>query len=113
MPAAFAFARFDNGGVDAVTGVGTTQAGAALLTGAVNLVTTSAGQVGTLLPRDAAFGSPIIVRVGTATASTVFPPTGGSINGGAANAAFSVAQNKPTVFYCHPNGIDYTAVLSA
>ena len=113
MANSFALGRFDNGGIDAITTVGTAQAGAPLLTGAVNVLTTAAGQVGALLPRDAAFGSPILVRVNTATAATVFPPTGGSINGGAANAAFSVAQNKPTAFYCLPNGIDYIAVLSA
>lgn len=113
MTSAIGFGRFDNGGVDAITAVGTTQAGSPVLTGAVNLLTTSAGQVGVLLPTNHPFGSPVIVRNGTATAATVFPPVGGSINGGAANAAFSVAQNKPTVFYAHPNGIDYTAVLSA
>lgn len=113
MPNSFALGRFDNGGVDAIITVGTTQAGAPLLTGAVNVLTTAAGQVGALLPVNGTFGSPIVVRVNTATAATIFPPVGGSINGGAVNAAFSVAQNKPAVFYAHPNGLDYTVVLSA
>ena len=113
MTTRFSFGRFDNGGVDAITAVGTTQSGSAALTGAINVVTTSAGQVGTALPVNHTVGSPIVVRVTSATASTVFPPTGGSINGAAANASFSVAQNKPTVFFAHPNGIDFTAVLSA
>lgn len=113
MANAISLGRFDNGGVDAITAVGTTQAGSPTLTGAVNVLTTAAGQVGVILPANASFGSPILVRVNTATAATVFPPTGGSINGGGANAAFSVAQNKPTAFFCLPNGIDYIAVLSA
>lgn len=116
MTASIAFGRFDNATpntVDALTTAGTTQSGAPLLVGAINVLTTASGQVAALLPTNHAASSPIIVRVNTATAATIFPPTGGSINGGAANASFSVAQNKPTVFFAHPNGIDYTAVLSA
>lgn len=113
MANAISLGRFDNGGVDAVTTVGTAQVGAAALTGAVNVLTTAAGQTAGVLPANASFGSPILVRVNTATAALIFPPTGGSINGGAANASFSVAQNKPTAFFCLPNGIDYIAVLSA
>lgn len=116
MTASITFGRFDNAqgtGVDALTTAGTTQSGAPLLLGAINILTTAASQVAALLPTNHSAGSPIIVRVNTATAATIFPPVGGSINGGAANASFSVAQNKPTVFYAHPNGIDYTAVLSA
>jgi len=116
MTAAFAFGRYDSAtpnGVDAITTVGTTLSGSPLLTGAINVLTTAAGQVAAALPTNYAVGSPIVVRVNTATAATIFPPTGGSINGAAANTAFSVAQNKPTVFLAHPNGIDYTAVLSA
>lgn len=116
MTAAFAFGRFDNvtpNSVDALTTAGTTQSGAPLLVGAVNILTTAASQTAALLPTSHPLGSPIIVRVNTATTAVIFPPVGGSINGGSANASFSVAQNKPTVFYAHPNGIDYTAVLSA
>lgn len=117
MPDSFAFGTFTNApvgaSVDAVTGVGTAQVGAARLTGAINVVTTAVGQTAVVLPGSYPVGSPIIVRVTSATAGLVFPPAGGSINGGSANASFSVAQNKPTVFYAHPNGIDYTAILSA
>ncbi len=118
MPASFAFGVFANAPTgltpDAITAVGTTLAGAPQLTGALNVVTTAAGQVAAALPLNHPVGSPIVVRVSTATAATIFPPTAaGSINGGTAGAAFSVAQNKPTLFFAHPNGIDYTAVLSA
>lgn len=117
MPQSFAIGTFAGAPTgatpDAVTGVGTAQVGAARLTGALNVVTTAVGQTAVLLPTSWPVSSPIVVRVTSATAGLVFPPTGGSINGGSANASFSVAQNKPTVFFAHPNGIDYTAVLSA
>ena len=98
--------------VQAITTVGTTLVGATPLLNGINVLTTAVGQTAGLLP--ASNGAPVIVRNNTATAALIFPPTSlGSINGGAAGASFSVAQNKPTVFYPHPNGIDYTAVLSA
>lgn len=98
--------------MQAVTTVGTTLAGAPTLGNGINVLTTAVGQTAGVLPQNN--GAPIIVRNNTATAALIFPPTAlGSINGGAAGASFSVAQNKPTVFYPHPNGIDYTAVLSA
>jgi hypothetical protein len=107
-----AFGRRD-GGEGTVAGVGTAQSGAASLAYGLNTVTTAVGQTGTLLPEDHPVGSPLIVHVTSATAALVFPPVGGSINGGAANASFSVAQNKPTVFYSKANGLDWVAVLSA
>ncbi len=117
MPNAFSFARFDNaptaGVPDAVATAGTTQSGAPALTGAINVLTTAASQVAAILPTNFAVGSPLVVRVNTATTATIFPPVGGSINGGSANAAFSVAQNKPTLFFAMPGGIDWVAVLSA
>ncbi len=117
MPNSFAFGRFDlaptSATVDAVAGVGTAQTGAAALTGAINNVTTAVGQTAVALPSKHAVGSPIIVVNASATAALVFPPSGGKINNGSADASFSVAQNKPTVFFAHPNGVDFTAVLSA
>lgn len=98
---------------DAVTGVGTAQVGAAALTGFINIVTTAVGQTAVILPALSASASPILVRVTSATAALVFPPAGGTINGGSVNASFSVAQNKPTLFYVAENGLDYIAVLSA
>lgn len=111
------FGRFDNADSNpvAVTGVGTTQVigTTPVLTGAINVLTTSVGQTAVLLPSKHPVGSPLVIRVTSATAALVFPQTGGSINGGSANASFSVAQNKPVVGFCHPNGIDWTLVLSA
>lgn len=113
MPNSIQIGRFDND-FAVVTPTGTTLAGAALLTAGINRTPAAAGQVAVRLPDFSA--GPVIVHnnAGTATAATVFPPTAlGTINGGSAGAAFSVAQNARAVFFPHPNGVDYTAILSA
>lgn len=81
-----------------IAGVGTAQAGAALLTGTVNTVTTAGGATAFILKAHNP-GRSVTVWNQSATAALVYPPTGAAINGGGANASFSVAQNKPAVFY--------------
>lgn len=97
--------------------------GAARLTAGLNRAIPIAGSTAMLLPKGQAVGSPVVVANYAATAVTilVFPPfddvlaaaAGGKIQNAGANASFSVAQNKSATFYPHPNGIDYSAVLSA
>lgn len=94
-------------GVSAVTGVGTTQSGAPTLPAGVVVVTSTAGQTAAVLPSGS--GAPVIARVTGGTAATIFPPVGGSINGGTVNTSVSVASASIAVFYPHPNGLDYTA----
>jgi hypothetical protein len=81
-----------------VAGVGTAQSGATPLTGTINQVTTASGQTAVVLPSTQPLGTSVNVYVSTATAALVFPPSGGGINEGAANASFSVAQAKFTSF---------------
>lgn len=81
-----------------VAAAGTSQAGATPLTGTINQVTTSAGQTAVLLPSTQPLGTAVHVYVSTATTALVFPPTGGNINEGAANASFSVAQARTATF---------------
>ncbi len=81
-----------------VAGAGTAQAGATPLTGTINQVTTSAGQTAVVLPSTQPFGTSVNVYVSTATTALVFPPSGGNINEGAANASFSVAQSRVASF---------------
>jgi mannitol-1-phosphate/altronate dehydrogenase len=115
MTTSFSFGRADlaAGGPAAVTAAGTAAATATALNSMVNIVTTATGESGVKLPEKHAQGSPIIaVSTASTVAMLVYPPTtAGKIN--STTSAFSVAQNKPVVFYAHPNGIDYTAVLSA
>lgn len=108
MPNTLQIGRFDND-LAAVTGVGTTQAGAPTLIGGVNVLTSTAGQTSAVIPSFAS--GPVIVRVTGGTAATVFPPVGGSINGGAVNASVSVASGSVAMFVPHPNGLDYTRVV--
>ncbi len=112
MPAAFMFGRADDG-QGTLAGATTAQATATLITHGVNLVTTDTSQTAFRLPASHAAGSPILVVNSSSGAALVFPPSGGKVNNGSADASFSVAQNKPTLFFAHTNGIDYTAVLSA
>jgi hypothetical protein len=105
--------RTDNG-QGSVTPVGTTLSGAPTLTNRVNHCVAAAGVVAVALPQNSGSDVVVLNLAATAVALTVFPPTAaGKINNGSAGAAFSIAQNKSATFYPHPNGIDYTAVLSA
>lgn len=93
------------------------------ITSGFNRVIPIAGSTAVALPKNQPVNSPITISNQAATAVTllVFPPwddvanaaAGGKVQNGSANASFSVAQNKVATFYPHPNGIDYSAVLSA
>ena len=82
----------------ALAAVGTAQVGAPTLTGTINQVTTAASQTAVLLPTTQPVGTSVHVYVSSATSATVFPPSGGSINEGAANASFTVAQARLATF---------------
>lgn len=84
--------------IAAVTAVGTAQVGAAALVPTINQVTTSAGQTAVVLPSTQPLATSIQVYVPSATTALVFPPSGGTINEGAANASFSVAQARLATF---------------
>ena len=113
MPNTIQIGRTDND-FGTVTPVGTTLVSAPTLVNGVNRCPAAAGAVAVALPTNAS--GPIVVHntAGTATALAGFPPTAaGTINTGSAGAAFSVSQNVRAIFYPHPNGVDFTAVLSA
>ncbi len=83
-----------------VAGTTTAQATAApLASGTLQQVTTAGGQTAFRLPSDMPLAAPVVFYNSTATAALVFPPTGGNINEAAANASFSVAQSKTTIFW--------------
>jgi hypothetical protein len=115
MALSIALGRSDmsSGTTAAVTAAGTATGTATAISAMVNIVTTATSESGIKLPQNHAQGSPLIaISTASTVAMLVYPPTtAGKIN--STTAAFSVAQNKPVVFYAHPNGIDYTAVLSA
>jgi len=83
----------------AKTGVGTIQTGATPITTNFTVLTAAGGADAFVLPSVPAGCGPYIVSNATATTAQIFPPTSGTIQGGSANAAFSVAQNKTAMFF--------------
>lgn len=81
-----------------LAGVGTAQSGAAAIRVNNILATTASGQTAFVLPADAELEVPYVVTNSTATAALVFPPSGGTINAGSANASASIAQNLARIF---------------
>lgn len=93
-------AKAVNGSV--VTGVtaGTTQtqAGATALVGATNVVgTVGTENDGVILPV-AETGDTVFVRNGGANTMKVYPPVGGAVNGGTANAAVTLAAGASATY---------------
>lgn len=90
------------GGVASATlaAVGTTLSGSPVLDAALTLVSTDAANTAVRLPADWPIGSPVVVANTTATAAVVFPnAASGTIDGLAAGAGYSIAQNKGVAFY--------------
>jgi hypothetical protein len=88
--------------VVAVAGSGTTQAGTPTLLTGGNFynVTVASSQTALILPANAPIGTSIEMAntTGSAVTALIFGQTGETIQGGAANASFSVAQNKTAKF---------------
>ncbi len=85
----------------ALIATGTTQTDALPLFAENNRFATVAAGTGARLPARPP-GSVIRVRNGGANALLVYPPPGGSVNGGAANASFSVAAGIAWTFVVDP-----------
>lgn len=99
---------------DAATGLvatGSTQATAFLLPAANNFVATTAASTGVILP-PGNLGDEVVVFNGGANALSVYPPVGASINGGATNAAATVATLKPA-YFIYASATQICALLSA
>ena len=95
----------------AQTATGASQGALALPTDFV-VYTTSTLNNGPTLPTTAGTGDSFVVVNNTANSINVWPPTGGAIGTGSANAALAVGAGKSAVFYALGNG-NYAAVLSA
>jgi hypothetical protein len=98
--------------ISALAGAGTTQGAGTALTGSINVVSSAdASNVAVVLPSQQQ--APILCRATSLDGLSVFPPSGGTINGGSTNAAVALAQNKVGLYIPHPNGLDYTFQLGA
>jgi len=89
----------------------TTQATATAITADVTVFSTVASTGAAILPAGGA--ADILVMNGQATnALVVFPPIGGTINGGSANASYSQAVSK-CARYVTADGLNWYAMTSA
>lgn len=95
-----------------VAGVGTAQTGAGVIQTSLTNGTTAVSQTAFVLPAAASLGRPFYFFNSSATTALVFPPLGAAIQGGSANASFSVAQNKTAIFI-PLSATSWCAVLSA
>ena len=111
---AAAAARAISGGVsDNLIAAGNSQATALPLYGDTNVVTTAPASSGVLLPTNMHSGDEVQVANLGANSLSVYPPVGGAINTGAANAAFAVGAGKVAVFTARTGGLNWIANLSA
>lgn len=95
-----------------LTAAGSTQGTALKLSAANNVVTTTAAATGVQLP---VLGTGDFIEVANlgANALLVYPVTGGTIQGGAANAGFSVPTLKTAMFTARDASGNVFAMLSA
>ena len=97
-----------------LTGVGTAQGGSSPVVygGTVNRLTTAGGATACTIDSAFPVGQTAIVQTISATTGLLFPPSGGKINNGSANASFSVAQNKTALIY-RWSTVEFIVFLSA
>jgi len=91
-----------------LTAAGTTQGTALAITDDINVVTTTALNSGVVLSANLTIGDTVLVSNFGANALSVYPPTGGKIDNGSANAAKSVAANTTLQFICI-NTVDFVS----
>jgi len=91
------------------TATGSTQATAFQISSATTVFGTVASGTGAILPTVTA-GDELWVTNYGANALTVYPPVGGAINNGSANAGVSIAANGTTAFKCvSANGLNFAS----
>jgi hypothetical protein len=96
-----------------VAATGSSQTDAANVGRNVNLVTGADGTKGVILSPAKIVGQSYLVYSSAATnALPVYPPSGGTINSGTANASLSVTARKP-VYFIATSKIDFIAIVGA
>lgn len=98
---------------DGLVATGSTQGTALMLPSDVNVFTTVAASTGCLLNANPAPGDEILVANLGANALLVYPPVGGTIQGGSVNAGFSVAASKTAKFIARTGSLNFIVLLSA
>ncbi len=107
------YARTLNGNAT-IAAAGSTQATATAVTAGLTIVSAATGTSadGVRLPANWGIGETITIVNITAVALDVWPPTGGAINGGSADAAKALAANMAGEYVSLGSG-NWGAVLSA
>lgn len=96
-----------------VAAAGSAQTDATLVGANINIVTGASGTNGVVLSRAKTKGRASLVYSSAATnALLLYPPVGGTINGGTLNASLSVAAQKPALVYAI-TALDFIVTLSA
>jgi len=107
------YARTLNGNAT-IAAAGTNAATASAVTAGLTIISTATGTSadGVRLPANWGIGETITIVNITAVAIDVWPPTGGAINGGSADAAKALAANMAGEYVSLGSG-NWGAVLSA
>lgn len=103
-----------DGAVSTIAGAGSTGADATAITAKITIVTGADATVGAILPAgDGDTPAVYLVYSSAATnALKVYPPSGGAINAGSTDAAFSLTARKPCLFV-RVSSTQWLAVMSA
>lgn len=97
-----------------VTAAGNSQATATAITNSTTVFSTVAASTGAVLPTGCVAGDLLTVVNLGANSLSVYPPVGGTVQTGAANAAFAVGAGKTAQFRCVADaGLTWVAHLSA
>ena len=99
--------------VTGLTATGSTsQANSLAIYSDLNVVTTTAANTGVRLPANLSAGDEIAIQNNGASTLFIYPPVGGIINGGSANAKVDAATLKGAIAKCI-NGLDFSVVVGA
>jgi len=90
----------------------TTQATAVAITADITVFATVASTGAAILPAGSGAADILILNGQATNALIVFPPVGGTINGGSANASYSQAVSK-CARYVTADGLNWYAMISA
>lgn len=100
-----------NNGLTALAGGA--QAGTALNLGYNRVTTVASGNDSAQLPVISGAVMIIVTNAAASNSMNVYPPTGGTINAGSANAAFALAAGKTAIFIQAVDGGTWYAILTA
>ena len=100
------------GSLAVVAAAGTTQATATPIVSSLSNVTTVGAGSGVILPAGSGAARMVVFNNQATNALLVYPPLGGTIGAGAANAGFSVPANK-AVWLVTADGVFWIPALSA